>query len=756
MNIERYLATQLGISAEQVAATIELLDGGATVPFIARYRKEKTGSLDDQQLRELDEKLLYLRELEERKKTIINTIEKQEKLTPELSNTIAAIDNKTELEDLYRPFKPKRRTKALIAREAGLEPLALKLLEDQAADPLLTAGDYLNKEHGILEPKLALEGAKQIVMEYFADDPKLIGQLRQHLLETGLLQATVQAGKEVVGTKFKDYFEYQESIHKIPSHRALAILRGRREGILNIKITTDNQSFEQQIASFFKLTSQWLLECTHWAWQVKIFPHLELDLINQMREQAEAEAIQVFAKNLHDLLMAAPAGMRVTLGLDPGLRTGVKVVVIDNTGKVLTSDTIFPHVPQKQWDASIARLAELCREHRVELVSIGNGTASRETDRLVTELMSKHADLKLTKVVVSEAGASVYSASELASKEFPDLDVAIRGAVSIARRLQDPLAELVKIDPKSIGVGQYQHDVNQTALTRSLDHVVEDCVNAVGVDVNTASVPLLKQISGLNQINAENIVTFRNQNGPFKSREQLKQVPRLGDKTYEQAAGFLRIVGGENPLDASAVHPEAYPVVEAISQQQNQAVSELIGNKALLKNLDAKQFTSDKYGLPTVTDIIRELEKPGRDPRPNFKNAVFKEGIEKPADLAPGMRLEGVVTNVADFGAFVDIGVHQDGLVHISELSEHFVTDPRTVVRTGDIVTVKILSVDLERKRINLTLKAATEKKTSAVAAKKPAAKSNPSRQTKPKQPTTKPPSVFGNALKDALAKTRQ
>lgn len=755
MNIEQYIAKHLGITAEQVSATIDLIDGGATVPFIARYRKEKTGGLDDTQLRNLDEKLLYLRELEERKVTILKSITKQEKLTPQLEKTIAAMDSKTELEDLYRPFKPKRRTKALIAREAGLEPLALALLEDQTLDPDTIAAEYINKDHGITDAKLALEGAKQITMERFAEDAPLTGQLRQALLDVGMLQATVISGKEISGTKFKDYFEYQESIQKIPSHRALAILRGRREGILNIKIIADKKSFEQQIAKHFSLTSEWLLDCAHWAWQVKLFPHLELDLINKMREQAEADAIQVFAKNLHDLLMAAPAGMRVTLGLDPGLRSGVKVVVINNTGQVLATDVIFPHVPKKQWDASITRLAELCHEHHVELVSIGNGTASRETDKLVTELMSKHAELNLTKIITSEAGASVYSASELASKEFPELDAAMRGAISIARRLQDPLAELVKIDPKSIGVGQYQHDVNQLALSRSLDHVVEDCVNAVGVDVNTASVPLLKQISGLNQISAENIVAFRNENGPFKSREQLKNVPRLGDKTFEQAAGFLRIVGGDNLLDASAVHPESYPVIEAIMQQNKKTIDEIIGNKSLLKSLDAKQFVNDQFGLPTVTDIIHEMEKPGRDPRPDFKNAVFLEGIEKPSDLAPGMRLEGVITNVADFGAFVDIGVHQDGLVHISELSTHFVSDPRTIVRTGDIVTVKVLTVDLERKRINLTLKSANETKTQTPH-KKPASKASVQKKAKPQQAATKPTSAFGNALSSALEKNKQ
>jgi len=753
MNIEQYLAKELNIKESQVIATITLLDSGATVPFIARYRKEQTGSLDDQILRQLDEKLIYLRELNERKKTILSSIAKQDKLTAELEKNIDAIDNKTQLEDIYRPFKPKRRTKAQIAREAGLEPLAMLLLKQQTLVPAEAANDYLNSDAGVPDSKAALEGAKQIIMEIFAEDAKLIGQLRQSLLETSTLQASVVAGKKSIGGKFKDYFDYQESISKIPSHRAMAILRGRREGILSLKINTDNQVFEQSIIDHFKLTSDWLLHCAHWSWQIKILPHLELDLINQLREQAEADAIHVFSKNLHDLLMAAPAGMRITLGLDPGLRTGVKAVVVNQTGKLLATEVIYPHVPHKQWQPSIVTLLELCRQHKVELIAIGNGTASRETEQLVSELIDLHPELNLTKIMISEAGASVYSASELAAKEFPELDVAMRGAISIARRLQDPLAELVKIDPKSIGVGQYQHDVNQAALTRTLNNVVEDCVNAVGVDVNTASVPLLKQISGLNQTSAENIVAYRDEHGPFKSRQLLKNVPQLGEKTFEQAAGFLRITGGDNPLDSSAVHPEAYPLVNNILTDQQLSIEDLIGNKALLKKIPIDKFINEKFGLPTVRDIFNELEKPGRDPRPDFKNAAFKKGIEKPSDLAIGMRLEGVITNVADFGAFVDIGVHQDGLIHISELSNQFVKDPRTIVRAGDIVTVRVLSVDLERKRINLTLKAATEPSatTAQKTIKKPKAK--PNRQVnKPKQQTV---SAFGNALQDAIRKTK-
>lgn len=745
MNIERCLAEQLTVGARQVAATIQLLDEGATVPFIARYRKEKTGGLTDQQLWQLKEKLSYLRELEQRKQTILHSIEKQGRLTSELEAAIHATVNKTVLEDLYRPFKPKRRTKAQIAREAGLEPLALELLNHQTLNTATAAQAYLNPDHGITDPSLALEGAKQIIMEYFAEDATLMGKLRHELQAVGVLQANVMSGKEVVGKKFKDYFDYQEVLLKIPSHRALAILRGCREGILTLKIMTDPGCFERRLVDYFQLTSQWLLECANWAWQLKIFPHLELDLINELRERAETEAIQVFASNLQDLLMAAPAGMRVTLGLDPGLRTGVKLAVVDQTGKVLATDTIFPHPPHHQKEQALSRLADICKYYQVDLISIGNGTAARETDHLVAELIQRCPELQLTKVMVSEAGASVYSASEVASKEHPELDVTLRGAVSIARRLQDPLAELVKIEPKSIGVGQYQHDVNQAALSKALDQVVEACVNAVGVDVNTASVMLLKRVSGLNHAIAENIVNYRHQYGPFKMREQLHQVPRLGAKAFEQAAGFLRINGGTNPLDSSTVHPEAYAIVEAMLSQLQVNIQTIIGNKTLLKTLDPQQFVNDQFGLPTIIDIFRELEKPGHDPRPHFKNAVFQQGVNQLADLVAGMRLEGVVTNVTDFGAFVDIGVHQDGLIHISELSEQFVKDPRAVVRIGDIVNVRVLQVDLERKRINLTLKIATESKTAQKVS-----------TLQPKKPVSKPMSGFGNMLSDALGKTKK
>ena len=758
--ISKNIAQTLSVDEKQILAVIKLLNDGATVPFIARYRKEATGGLDDTQLRTLEERLIYLRELESRKKTILASIEKQEKLTPELASAIQDADDKTSLEDLYIPFKPKRRTKAQIAREAGLEPLAEALFDDHTLSPIEQAEGYVDKEKGIADTKAALDGAKQILMERFAEDATLIGQLRDYLTQQATLQACVIAGKEMAGTKFKDYFAYEEPLQNIPSHRALAILRGRKEGILQVKVLADDEACIKKIIAHFKLKAtnsaadSWLAECANWAWRIKIFTHLELALINNLREQAEETAIYVFAKNLADLLMAAPAGMRVTLGLDPGFRTGVKTIVVDNTGKVLATTTIFPHAPQNQWDSAITTLASLCQTHAVELVSIGNGTASRETDKLVAELMKQHPALNLNKIMISEAGASVYSASALAAKEFPNLDVTLRGAASIARRLQDPLAELVKIDPKAIGVGQYQHDVSQTHLTRSLDSVVEDCVNAVGVNLNTASVPLLKHVSGLNQTAAENIVTYREKHGAFKNRTQLKQVPRLGDKRFEQAAGFLRIANGDNPLDASAVHPEAYPVAEKIIQTVGKPLGEFIGNHALLKSLKATDFVDEQFGLPTVTDIISELEKPGRDPRPEFKNALFKEGIDSIADLKVGMRLEGVVTNVADFGAFIDIGVHQDGLAHISELADRFISDPRSVVRTGDIVTVKILDIDQARKRINLTLKSATDTKSTKV---EKAAHPKTKKYKSTKQKTAaKPSSPFGDKLMDALKKSKQ
>lgn len=714
MIISQKIAEELSIKPQQVEAAIELLDGGATVPFISRYRKEVTGGLSDTQLRSLEERLHYLRELEDRRHTILKSITEQNKLTPELEAAILKTDNKSELEDLYLPYKPKRRTKAQIAKEAGLEPLALKLLNDSTLHPEQVAQEFINLEKNISTSAEALEGARQILMEQFAENAALIGQLRDFLWEHGLLKSEVIKNKEQEGSKFADYFNYQEAIKKIPSHRALALFRGWREEILQVKLTlaeNEEQICQEKIRHQFGIQDKkrpadlWLMETVSWTWRIKLFLKLELELTTRLREIAEEEAIKVFANNLKHLLMAAPAGGRPTLGLDPGLRTGVKVVVIDNTGKLLTHTAIFPHAPRNDWDASIAALAKLCAHYNVELVSIGNGTASRETDKLVAELKKRHPELKLTSIVVSEAGASVYSASELAAREFPELDVSYRGAVSIARRLQDPLAELVKIDPKSIGVGQYQHDVNQVKLSKTLHAVMEDCVNAVGVDVNTASAPLLSCVAGLNETVAKNIVAFRDENGKFKNRNQLKKVPRLGEKSFEQAAGFLRIINGENPLDASAVHPEAYTIVERILNKKQKSLKEIMGNTSALRSMNAAEFVDEHFGLPTVLDIFHELEKPGRDPRPEFKMATFKEGIESLSDLSPGMILEGVVTNVANFGAFVDIGVHQDGLVHVSMLTHHFVKDPNDVVKVGDIVKVKVLEVDLQRKRIQLSMR---------------------------------------------------
>ncbi len=695
----------------QVATAVQLLDNGDTVPFISRYRKEATGGLTDTDLRTLEERLLYLRELEDRRAAILKSIAEQNKLTPELEDLIQNAETKARLEDLYLPYKPKRRTKAQIAREAGLEPLAEALLSDPTLDPIKTAESYLNPEHKIEDAKSALEGARHILMERFAEDAELIGKLRDRLWNEGKITSKVMEGKEEAGQKFKDYFDYEEALSKIPSHRMLAILRGRNEDILNLSIAHESEPYEKMVASFFGITDKnrsadkWLLETAQWTWRVKLFIQLELEFMNQLREQAGLEAIHVFAKNLKDLLMSAPAGSRATMGLDPGFRTGVKVAIVDATGKLLQHATIYPHAPKDEWKKSLEILAALCKHFQIELISIGNGTASRETDQLVSELLKLHPELGLKKIMVSEAGASVYSASEFAAQEFPDLDVSIRGAVSIARRLQDPLAELVKIEPKAIGVGQYQHDVNQVALARSLDVVVEDCVNAVGVDVNTASIPLLSRVSGLNSTLAKNIVKFRDEHGKFKTRQDLGNIPRLGAKTFEQAAGFLRIVNGDNPLDASAVHPESYPVVERILSKTKHKIGEVIGNKDFLKTLQPKDFTDEKFGIPTVTDIIHELEKPGRDPRPEFKTASFDDKVHAIEDVKPGMILEGVVTNVANFGAFVDIGVHQDGLVHISALSNKFVKDPREVVKAGDIVKAKVLEVDVKRKRISLTLR---------------------------------------------------
>jgi len=720
-SITQRIAEEISVHEQQVAAAVRLLDEGATVPFIARYRKEATGALDDTQLRQLDDRLGYLRELEERRSAILKSIAEQGKLSAELQRAILAAQSKTEVEDLYLPYKQKRRTKAQIAREAGLEPLALALLDDPTLAPEHAAAQYVAADKGVADTKAALDGARHILMEHFAEDAELLGRLREYLWANAVLAARVADGKQDIGAKFADYFEYSEAIKAIPSHRALALLRGRNEDILQLTLLTnkDQQAAgspppdpcEGMTAQRFGIrdggrpADRWLLDSARLAWRAKIFPHLELESMSRLREAAETEAIRVFAHNLHDLLLAAPAGPRPTIGLDPGLRTGVKVAVVDATGKLLDTAVIYPHVPRNEWDKSIALLAQLARAHRVELISIGNGTASRETDKLAADLMQRHPELGLTKLVVSEAGASVYSASELAANEFPELDVTLRGAVSIGRRLQDPLAELVKIDPKSIGVGQYQHDVSQTQLARTLGNVVEDCVNAVGVDLNTASVPLLARVSGLNATLARNIVEFRDRKGAFRTRTQLKEVPRLGEKAFEQAAGFLRIMNGDNPMDASAVHPEAYPLVQKILAATGRDARSLIGDGATLKRLSPAHFTDERFGLPTVTDILRELEKPGRDPRPEFKTAAFREGVEDLRDLTPGMVLEGVVTNVANFGAFVDIGVHQDGLVHISALADKFVKDPRSVVKAGDVVKVKVLEVDAKRKRIALTMR---------------------------------------------------
>ncbi len=777
MDIIQRIATELSIKPTQVIAAIGLLDEGATVPFIARYRKEATNNLDDTQLRNLEERLHYLRELEERREVILKSIREQEKLTPELEKEILAADNKTRLEDLYLPYKPKRRTKAQIAREAGIEPLALALWQDASLNPEQQAGTYIDAEKGFADVKAVLDGARQILMERFAEDAALLGILRDYLWENAKVTSKVVSGKETEGQKFTDYYDFSEAIKKIPSHRVLAILRGRREGILTLAVAIEepeDRSFnhcEFLIAKHTQINATartnypadaWLIDTVRWTWKVKLQPQLELELINKIRETAETEAIRVFGMNLRDLLLAAPAGMRSTMGLDPGLRTGVKVAVVDSTGKLLDYAVIYPHPPQKQWDASLKSLAELCKKHHVDLISIGNGTASRETDQLAAELIKKHPELKMTKIVVSEAGASVYSASALAAAEFPDLDVSYRGAVSIARRLQDPLAELVKIEPKAIGVGQYQHDVNQTQLARNLDNIVEDCVNAVGVDLNTASVALLARVSGLNETIARNIVEFRDTHGAFKNRQQLLKVTRLGDKTFEQAAGFLRISNGDNPLDASAVHPESYPVVERIIAKACREMKSIIGDTAFLRTLNPKDFIDDKVGIPTVTDIIAELDKPGRDPRPEFKTATFKDGVETLADLKPDMILEGVVTNVTNFGAFVDIGVHQDGLVHISALANKYVEDPRSVVKAGDIVTVKVLEVDVARKRIALTMRLEDRaEKTSAQPAAKPhheqKKKISAAPASKPVAPVkSKEESIMGSAFADALAKLKE
>jgi len=718
--IIRTLANELAVKESQVQAAVALLDEGATVPFIARYRKEVTNGLDDTQLRNLESRLGYLRELHDRKAVILKSINDQGKLTDALSTAINTAESKTLLEDLYLPYKPRRRTKGQIAIEGGLTPLAQALYQDPTLEPLAKATQYINVDAGFSDEKAVLEGAKFILMEQFAEDAQLLQKIRQQMTQHGYLVSQVSKGKEREASKFTDYFSHQEKLKNVPSHRALAMFRGRNEGFLTLNITLDPQAENPKtqrsecediiarhvnIRDLGRAGDEWLQTVVSWTWKVKVLPHMETELFNALREKAEAEAINVFAKNLQDLLMAAPAGAKVTMGLDPGIRTGVKIAIVDATGKVLHTGTIFPHPPQNAWDKSLRTLMTICKQFKVNLISIGNGTGSRETDKLVAEMMKANPDLGVQKIIISEAGASVYSASELASLELPGMDVSLRGAVSIARRLQDPLAELVKIEPKAIGVGQYQHDVSQSQLGLSLTRVIEDCVNAVGVDLNTASPALLANVSGLNKTLANNIVAHRDEHGAFDSRKGLLKVTRLGPKAYEQAAGFLRIVGGKNPLDASSVHPEAYPVVDKILHHTKVAVNDLIGNTDLLRQLAPNEFIDDKFGEPTVKDILSELDKPGRDPRPEFKTATYKEGVESIKDLVPGMILEGVVSNVANFGAFVDVGVHQDGLVHISAMTDGFISDPRDVVKTGDVVKVKVVEVDVDRKRIAFTMR---------------------------------------------------
>lgn len=715
-SIARIIANELGVADRQVIATMELIKEGATIPFIARYRKERTGGLDDTQLRTLAARLTYLTELTERREAVLKSIREQKLLTPALEKQIRAVGTKVELEDLYAPFKPKRRTKAMAAREAGLAPLAEQLMADPNVSPEAIAKAFVSPKKGVASEVDALEGARQILIEMMAETPPLVGKVREKVWTSGRMGSSVVKGKAEAGAKFSDYFDFDEPIKEMPSHRALALMRGVKEGVLKVNLDMPHEPKRDHpavsmIKSAFNISDRgreadpWLAETARQAWTAKLGKTCSSDLTSRLKERADGEAIRVFSRNMHDLLLAAPAGPRVVLGIDPGIRTGCKVAVVDETGKVLDTATIYPHEPRKDWTGALATLATLSKKHKVELAAVGNGTASRETDKLVAELSDKMPDLNLTRVMVSEAGASVYSASELAAKEFPDLDVSIRGAVSIARRLQDPLAELVKIEPKAIGVGQYQHDVDQGALSRSLDAVVEDCVNAVGVDVNTASAPLLARVSGLNETLASNIVAFRDENGPFKGRTALKKVPRMGPKAFEQAAGFLRIRDAKNPLDGSAVHPESYAVVKRISEKTKRPVDKIIGDKSFLSTLNPRDFADETFGVPTIVDIISELEKPGRDPRPAFKTATFKDGVEQMSDLKSGMRLEGVVTNVTAFGAFVDIGVHQDGLVHISELSDTFVNDPHEVVKAGDVVNVVVKEVDVARKRIGLSMK---------------------------------------------------
>ncbi|MFZ1390758.1 MAG: Tex family protein [Dokdonella sp.] len=784
-SIESRIAEEIVARPEQVRAAVELIDSGATVPFIARYRKEVTGGLDDTQLRLLEERLGYLRELEDRRAAVIASVDEQGKLTDALRADILAADNKARLEDLYLPYKPKRRTKAQIAREAGLEPLALALRNDPDRLPEDQAVAYVDAGKGVADAKAALEGARAILLEVFSEDPALVGALRDWLTAKAVIRARLVAGKEADGAKFRDYFQHVEAIGTIPSHRLLALFRARNEGVLDLELAprpttplrtvstgedpaaaldeaaaAGHAEAEGRVARHFAIADRgrpgdrWLLDTARQAWRIKLHLHLGLDLFGRAREAAEAEAIRVFGDNLKDLMLAAPAGPKTVMGLDPGIRTGVKLAIVDGTGKLLATSVIYPHEPKKLWDQSIAELAALSRKHAVNLIAIGNGTASRETDRLAGELMRKHPELRLSKVVVSEAGASVYSASEVAAREFPQLDVSLRGAVSIARRLQDPLAELVKIDPKSIGVGQYQHDVNQVKLAHALVARVEDCVNAVGVDVNTASAALLARVAGLTPVVAENIVRHRDENGAFRTRKALLKVPRLGDKAFEQCAGFLRIPAGDDPLDASSVHPEAYPVVQRIIDQCGREVRSLIGDSAFLRSLDPQKFIDANFGLPTVRDILKELEKPGRDPRPEFRTATFADGIEDIRDLKPGMVLEGVISNVAAFGAFVDLGVHQDGLVHVSALSNKFVKDPRDVVKAGDVVKVKIIEIDVARKRIGLSMRLEDEPGQGRQAA----ASNVPQSVRPPRQERAAPStqSAVGSAFADAFAKARR
>ncbi|MDO6639620.1 Tex family protein [Shewanella sp. 10N.286.51.B2] len=779
-SIAQIIAQELNVREQQVSATINLLDDGSTVPFVARYRKEATGGLDDAQLRTLNSRLSYLRELAERRQVILSSIDTQGKLTPALQQAINAADSKTRLEDLYLPFKPKRRTKGQIAIEAGLLPLADFLLANRSINLEAKAAEFINADAGFGDAKAVLDGARFILMERFAEDADLLQKVRKHLSQQAVLESRLVKGKEKEGAKFRDYFEHTEAITKVPSHRALAMLRGRNEGALSLSMNADPKAEVAQssycvviIADHFKLkfsdssVDQWLKTVVTATWRIKIALQMETEFISQMRERAEAEAINVFARNLGDLLMAAPAGAKATMGLDPGLRTGVKVAIVDNTGKFVAHTTIFPHAPQNVWDKSIRTLANLIKMHKVEIIAIGNGTASRETDKLAAEVMSfmKETHPSLTKVMVSEAGASVYSASELASEEFPNLDVSIRGAVSIARRLQDPLAELVKIEPKSIGVGQYQHDVSQSQLSSSLEAVVEDCVNGVGVDLNMASAPLLAQVAGLNKTLAKNVVNYRDENGKFESRKQLLKVARLGPKAFEQAAGFLRISDAKNPLDGSSVHPEAYKLVEAIASAKQQTVASLMGNSELLSQLNAAEFVTDEFGLPTISDILKELDKPGRDPRGEFKTASFKEGVEELKDLKLEMILEGVVTNVTNFGAFVDVGVHQDGLVHISSLTDKFVSDPHSIVKAGDVVKVKVMEVDVERRRIALSMRLDEALPTAKTANQSKSANSKPthkasgnkSGQKSAHKPQKAPANAaMGNAFADAFAKLKK